>query len=51
MREFLDWLEDNDHHDGGAVGVGNDVSRAVECVLGIALGYNEGHIVVHAESA
>ena len=49
VRELFNGLKHNNHHDGGAVGVGNDAAGTVERVLGIALGHNQGHIGVHAE--
>ena len=51
VRDFLQWLKHHDHHNGGAVGVGNDATRTVQRILGIALGHHQGYIVVHAESA
>ena len=50
MAEALDGLQGHDHHDGGAVGVGDDAARAVEGIGGVALGHHEGHVFVHAES-
>ena len=51
VRQVLQGLQGHDHHDGGAVGVGYDASRTVECILGVAFGHHEGHILVHAEGA
>ena len=51
VRELLDGLKHHYHHDGGAVGVGDNAARAVEGVGGVALGDNQGHVVVHAEGA
>ncbi len=39
------------HHDGSAVGVGDNASRAVEGVGRVALGDYQGDVVVHAECA
>ena len=51
MRQLVDGLEHHNHHDGGAVGVGDDVAGTVERVLGVPLRHHEGHILIHAESA
>ena len=49
VRDFLQWLKHYDHHNGGAVGVGNDTTRTVQCILSVALRHYQGYIVVHAE--
>ena len=49
VAEALEALEDDYHHDGGAVGVGDDAPRAAEGVFGVAFGDDEGHVIVHAE--
>ena len=47
----VDGFEGNDHLDGSAVGVSDDVSRGIESVVAVDFGHYEGHIDVHAESA
>ena len=49
VAETLQRLQNHDHHDGGAVGVGDDAARTVQGVLSVALGHHQGHVVVHAE--
>ena len=51
VREILDGLEDDHHHDGGTVGIGDDAAGTYESVGGIALGHYERNVGVHAESA
>ena len=51
VADVLQSLQGHYHHDGGAVGVGYDAAGAVLCVLGIALGHYQGHVLVHAECA
>ena len=51
VAELLDGLQHYNHHDGGAVGVGDDATGAVEGVLGIDLGHYQWHVLVHAEGA
>ena len=50
VAQLLERLQHDDHHDGGAVRVGNDAAWALAGILSVALGHHEGHIVVHAES-
>ena len=49
MTDTLQGLEAHDHHDGRAVGVGDDATGSVEGILSVALGHHEGNILVHAE--
>ena len=51
MRELLQWLEHHYHHDSCTVRVCDDTAWAVEGILGIALRYNQWHIIVHTECA
>ena len=51
VRDVLQRLQYDHHHDGGAVGIGNNAARTVQCILGIALRNHQGNIFVHAESA
>ena len=50
MTHALQGLQSHYHLDSGAVGVGDDVARTTERVLGIDLGHYQRHILVHAES-
>ena len=50
VRDILQGLQHYYHHDGRTVGVGNDATGTLQCILGITLGHHQGHIVVHAES-
>ena len=49
MADILDALQYHNHHDSGAVWIGNDSLGTNQCVLGIALGHYEGYVGVHAE--
>ena len=49
VRELLDNIQCYHHLNGCAVGVGDDVARRAERILGIHLGHNQGHILIHAE--
>ena len=49
MADVLNALQYHNHHDGGAVWIGNDSLWTNERILGIALGYYEGYVGVHAE--
>ena len=49
VAELLKSFERYNHHDGGAVGVGDDAARSYEGVLSVAFGHNKGYIFVHAE--
>ena len=49
VTQVLQRLENDHHHDSGAVGVGNDTARAVQGIHGITFGHHQGHVVVHAE--
>ena len=51
MRQVFKGLQGNNHHDCGAVGVGDDAARTYKSILGIAFGHNQRHIIVHAERA
>ena len=42
-------MECDDHHDGGAVRVGDDSAGTVQRIGGVALGHDERHVLVHAE--
>ena len=33
------------------LGVGDDAARTIECIRGVAFGNDEGHVLIHAESA
>ena len=50
VAEMLERLQHYNHHDSGAVRVGDDAARTVQSVLGVALGHNQWHVVAHAES-
>ena len=50
VAEAFDGLKGNDHHDGGAVGVGDDAARPIERIGSVAFGHDQRHIGVHAES-
>ena len=47
----LDGFQDDHHHDGRAVGVGDDAAGTHQGVFGIALGNDEGHVRIHPERA
>ena len=49
VAQLLERLQHHHHHDGRAVRIGNDATRAHQCILGIALGNNQRHVGVHAE--
>ena len=49
MAQIVDGLEHNNHHDSGAVGVGNNATWTVEGILGIHFGNYQGYIVAHTE--
>ena len=49
VAQTLDGLEGNNHHNGGAVGVGNDATRTLQRIGGVAFGHHEGDIVFHTE--
>ena len=51
MREVLDRLDHHDHHNGGAVGIGDDSAGTHEGVGGVALGHHERDVGIHTESA
>ena len=49
VADVLQCLKSHYHHDGGTVGVGNDVAGTVQRILSIALRHHERHILVHTE--
>ena len=49
VRELLNYVQCHDHLNRRAVGVGDNVARCIERILGIDLGYNQGHILIHTE--
>ena len=51
MRKLLYGLEHDDHHNGGAVGVGNDPAGPYERVGGVAFRHYKGNVGVHPECA
>ena len=51
MAQILNWLKNNNHHDGRAVRVRDDAARTDQRILCIALGHDQWHIVVHTERA
>ena len=50
MRDILQRLEYNNHHNRGTVRIGNDTTGTVQSILGIAVRHHQGHIIVHTES-
>ena len=49
VAQLLKGLQHNNHHDSGAVGVGNDTARTIVSVSGIAFGDYQRDVVVHTE--
>ena len=49
VAQLLQRLQRHDHHNRRAVRVGDDATRTVQRVLGVALGHHQRHIVVHTE--
>ena len=51
MRQLLNRLQDDDHHDCGAVRVGDDATWTLQRVSGVDLRHYQWHVVVHTEGA
>ena len=51
VRKLLDGFEYHYHHDGGAIGIGDDSSRRIEGILRVALGHYKRNILIHTECA
>ena len=49
MTQRFDRLQHHNHHDSGAIRIGNDMTRAMQSVLSIHFGNHQWHIVTHAE--
>ena len=49
VAELLQGLQHNHHHDGGAVGIGDDATGTLQGIGGIALGNHQGYIIIHTE--
>ena len=49
VRDILQGLQHDHHHDCRAVRVGNDAAGTLQRILSITLRNNQGHIVVHTE--
>ena len=51
MAQVFDRLQSRHHHDGRTVRVGDDAARTLQGIGCVAFGYDERHVLVHAESA
>ncbi len=51
VAQFLNRLKHHHHHDGRAVRVSDDATRAIQRISSIALRHHQWHIVVHTEGA
>jgi len=51
MRQLLDGLQHDNHHDRRAVRIGNDTTWAVQRIFSVDLRHDQRHIIVHAEGA
>ena len=49
MAQLVNRVQDHNHHYGGAVRIGNDATRTVQCVLRVYLRNDQRNIIVHAE--
>ena len=50
MTQCLKRLQHYNHHDSGAVRIGNNATWTVESISRVALRHNQRYIVAHAES-
>ena len=51
MAQVFDRLQSRHHHDGRTVRIGDDAARTLQGIGCVAFGYDERHVLVHAESA
>ena len=49
VAQLFEGFQGNHHHDGGAVGVGNDAARTRQGIFGVAFRHHQGNVFVHAE--